>query len=190
MTWPSVWDAFTAIGTVAMAVTTAAIIYQNRRQHRDGLRPFCILVPESGLEQFARAEVVEPHEEPNKPVSSYYLVKGGVKNVGSGPAVHLRLMICFPMNPVSKGLEPTLELPPLGAGQQLESPILLPVRLHDRFNISDFRSAATLQWELWLEYQDMFGNTFHTMHLKDPQRPWCVIGKGPAPFSHPMEASA
>ena len=61
MIWPTVWDVFTAIGTVAMAVTTAVIIYQNRRQHRDALRPICMLVPENGLEQFARAKIVEPH---------------------------------------------------------------------------------------------------------------------------------
>lgn len=175
MTWPTFWEAATAVGTIAMAVTTGWVIWQNRDYHRDAFRPICILVPEDGTEQFARAQVVQPREEPNERVSAYYLVKTGVRNVGAGPALHLRLLIRFPMNPVSEGLEPTLELPPLAAGQQMESPISLPVRLHDRFNISDFRSAADLQWELWLEYQDIFGKAFRTLHVKNPQRPWARL---------------
>lgn len=175
MTWSTAWEAFTAIGTVAMAATTGWVIRQNRNYHRDSFRPFCILVPCEGLEQFARGEIVQCHEEPNRPIKHYYCVKGGVKNVGGGPALHLRLLIRFPMNPVGKGLEPALELPPLGAEQQLESPILLPVRLHDGFNVSDYQFAAGLAWELWLEYEDMFGNVFRTMHVKNPQEPWARL---------------
>lgn len=171
MTWATFWDAFTAVGTVAMAITTALIIRQNRRQHQDAFRPVCVLVPDAGLEQFARAKIVHHDEEPDK-ATQQYRIECGVKNVGGGPALHLRLFIRFPMTSVSKVVEPTLELPPLAAGQQLASPIRLPVRLHDGFNSSDFQFAADMAWELWLEYQDMFGQVFYTLHSKEPLGPW------------------
>lgn len=175
MTWSAACEAFTAMGTVAMAITTGWVIRQNKNHHRDSFRPICVLVPEDGLEQFARGEIVQRHEEPNAPVKSYYRVKCGMKNVGGGPALHLRLMIRFPMNPVASGLEPLLEFAPLGAGQSFDSPILLPVRLHEGFNASDFRFAADAAWELWLEYCDLFGRPFKTLHVKTPQQPWTEL---------------
>ena len=96
--WPSIWDAFTAIGTVAMAITTVVIIYQNKREHQDAFRPICVLVPDDGLDQFARRDVVQCYEEAGKP-GQFYLVKCAIRNIGGGAALHLRLIVRFSQHP-------------------------------------------------------------------------------------------
>ena len=173
MTWTTIWDAFTAIGTVAMAATTGWIILQNKRQHQDALRPVCVLVPDEGLDQFARRDIVKHYEEPNNP-TKFFLIHSGVKNIGGGPAVKLRLVMRFSTNPLAK---PEVELRPLGANQSISSPIRVPAFLHERFNASDYQIAPGDVWELWLVYEDVFGNVFHTRHTKNPQQPWASFGK-------------
>jgi hypothetical protein len=184
MTWPTVWDAFTAIGTVAMAITTAVIIYQNRREHQDAFRPICVLVPDKGTDAVARRGIVDHHEEPNNP-TKYLKVLGSVKNIGAGPAVKLTLVFRSLINPVA---QPEVELPPIGANDSLPGPLRIPVFFHDQFNQTDYQLLPGDGWELWLIYEDVFGGTFHTRHLKNPQQPWTTIGKGPTPFSSAAKA--
>ncbi len=174
MTWATVWDAFTAIGTVAMAGTTFWVIRQNKRHHQDTLKPVCILVPDGGLDAFARRDVVKTHEEPNNP-TKFFLVQCAMKNIGGGPAVKLRLAIRFSTNPVA---QPEVELQPLGANQCVPSPIRVPAILHERFNATDYQFGPGEVWELWLVYEDLFGRVFHTRHSKNPQQPWASFGKG------------
>ena len=179
MMWPTLWDAFTAIGTVAMAVTTGIIIFQNRRQHQDSFRPLCVLVPDKGTDAVARRAIVQHHEEANNP-TNYLEVLCSVKNIGTGPAVKLTLIFRSLINPIAR---PEVELPPIGANDSFPKPLRIPVFFHDRFNQSDYQLLPGDGWELWLIYEDVFGRTFHTRHCKNPQEPWITIGKGPAPFS-------
>ena len=177
--WSSIWDAFTAIGTIAMAVTTAVIIYQNRREHQDAFRPICVLVPDQGTDAVARRDIVQHHEEPNNP-TKYLKALCSVNNIGAGPAVKLRLVFRSLVNPSAV---PEVELPPIGTNDGLTGPLRIPVFFHDRFNQTDYQLLPGDGWELWLIYEDVFGRTFHTRHCKNPQEPWITIGKGPAPFS-------
>lgn len=78
MTWSTFWDAFTAVGTVAMAVTTVLVIRQNTQEHQDRFRPICVLVPDDGLDHFARRNIVQCHEDSARP-GKFYLLKCGVK---------------------------------------------------------------------------------------------------------------
>lgn len=174
MTWSAVWEAFAAIGTVAMAVTTGWIIRQNRQEHQDTFRPICVLVPNDGLDQFARRDIVQCHEDSAKP-GKFFLVKCEIKNIGGGPALSLRLAVRFSGHP---GIELQGELPPLGAKQLESSSIKIPVFLNDQFNKMDYEVAPDEVWELRLIYEDVFGNVFHTRHGKNPQQPWTVLGKG------------
>ncbi len=176
MTWTAVWEGATAVGTIAMAVTTGVVIRQNKRHHQDAFKPICVLVPDEGLDTFARRDVVQHHEESNNP-SKFFLVRCAVKNIGGGPAVKLRLGMGFPPNPVAR---PGVELQPLGAQQSLPSPIRVPAFLHDNFNTSDYKFAPGVVWEVWLIYEDLFGNVFHTRHTKNPQLPWARFGEGDA----------
>lgn len=174
MTWTAAWEALTAVGTVAMAVTTWWVIRQNKQEHQDAFRPICVLVPDEGQDAVGRRNIVTCQEEANDPTKRY-LVQCSVKNIGSGPALNLRLIVRFPMSP---GAEPFAELSALGSKERLTSPIKVPVFLHERFNISDYQQAPGLVWELWLVYEDVFGNVFHTRHTKNPQEPWARFGEG------------
>lgn len=185
MTWTVVWDAFTAIGTMAMACTTYWIIRQNRAHHQDAFRPICIFVPDNGTDAVARRDMVQHLEEPNNP-TKYLKVLCSVRNVGTGPAVKLTLAFRSLINPV---VRPEVELPPIGANDSLPGPLRIPIFFHDKFNQADYQLLPGDGWELWLIYEDVFGRTFHTRHCKNPQQPWTTIGTGPAPFSHPSEVA-
>jgi len=77
----------------------------------------------------------------------------------------------------------TSQLPPLGAGEVYEEDGMIRVHppLNDAFNKTDFGTAPSGSWELWLEYQDVYGNVFHSRHPKNSNGPWAVTGSGPAP---------
>ena len=183
MTYTTLWDAATAIGTIAMAVTTGIVIRQNRqqregieRQHQDTFKPVCVLVPEIPLAgPTDRSEIVQRLESPYGRMG-YYSVTCGVKNIGCGPAMNLRLVMCFSTSQPDP--LPHVEIEMLGANQSLSSPIKVPVFLSDRFNSSDYQLAPGEVWELWLIYEDIFGNVFHTRHTKNPQEPWARFGEG------------
>jgi hypothetical protein len=183
MTRAIIWDAATAIGTIAMAVTTGIVIRQNRRQrqdmarqHQDTFKPVCVLVPDKGLAGASvRCDIVQCLIDPGDPLK-YFRVSCGVKNIGCGPAMNLRLAMRFSTSQPDP--LPRVEIEMLGANQSLPSPIKVPVFLHDRFNSSDYQLAPGEVWELWLIYEDIFGNVFHTRHTKNPQEPWARFGNG------------
>jgi len=63
------------------------------------------------------------------------------------------------------------ELSPLGAGEIRggeSAPLLVPIRLQDDFNATDFSQVTGKPWEIWLEYQDVFGRRFQSIHSKAP----------------------
>lgn len=83
-----------------------------------------------------------------------------------------------------EGYGVTRELSPIAKNETRgckDDPILIPVVFHDNFNRADFAMAQGPLWEIFLEYQDVFGRVFHTRHTKNPQEPWTVCGDGPAP---------
>lgn len=176
MTWATFWDAATAMGTIAMAGTTLWVIRQSKQDHQDAIRPICELVPDKGLAgPFVRYDVVQRYEEPNDP-TKYFLVTCGVKNIGNGPAMNLRLVMRFS---ISKPTPlPRVEIQMLGANQSLPTPIRVPVFFSDTFNEMSYQFASGEVWELWLVYEDIFGNVFHTRHTKNPQEPWARFGTG------------
>ena len=174
MTWPTFWDAFTAIGTVAMAMTTALIIRQNRRQHQETSRPICALVPEKGTDASGRRDILQVHQEPNDP-ARYFLVHCDVKNVGGGPAVKLKLRVTFWVNTAAHF---EAELSPLGSHESAAGPLRVPVFVGNQFTLTEYQLAPCEGWDLWLEYADVFGNMFHTRHTKNPQQPWTLLGEG------------
>jgi len=177
VSWSPVWEAFTAIGTVAMAATTVVVIFQNRRQHRDALRPICVLVPEKGTDAVGRRDALQLHKEPNDS-NKYFSIACGVKNIGGGPAVKLRLRITFWVNTTARF---EAELSPLGAHETVAGPLRIPVFVGNEFTQTEYEWAPGEGWDLWLEYEDLFGNLFHTRHTKTPQQPWVQIGNGLAP---------
>lgn len=168
MSWPAVWDAFTAIGTVAMAVTTVLVIRQGKQQHRDVFRPICVLVPDNGFDRFGRQGILECLDERGAS-GKFYRVRAAIRNIGGGPALNLRLIVRFAQRP---DIALPCELPPVGANEQDDSPIKVPVFLGDQFNRMDYEIGPGDVWELWLECEDIFGRKFRSRHTKNPQEPW------------------
>ncbi len=119
----------------------------------------------------------------DSPIGSCILtISSTLHNIGTGPALQLRLRLRI--NRINDyGV--TKELAPLEAGQEVgnRQPALLFLQfwLSDAFNAADVQFALGSMWELLIEYEDVFGNRFYTIYSKDPQKPWTVCGKGPAP---------
>jgi len=176
--WANLWSSATAAGTLALAGATYAIIRQGQqqrqdaeRQHRDRLKPVCVLVPAGGVDPLnRRGELVEKRDpSPDNPAFGTLAIHCALQNVGTGPALNLRIKLRF-LDMNGWVTEPW-ELSPLGAGEIRggESvPLLMPIRLHDGFNVTDFAQVTGKPWEIWLEYQDVFGKRFQSIHSKSP----------------------
>ena len=176
--WADLWNALTGIGTLALAVATFCVIVQGQRQRRDAERqhcdrfkPICLLAPYGGVDAWNRRgamlEAMPP--TPDNPSCGTVAIRCVLRNVGVGPALNLRLKFRFlDMNGWSS--EPW-ELSPLGAGEACGSeaaPLLVPFPIHERFNQTDFATLTGRPWEIWLEYEDVFGRQFQSIHRKAP----------------------
>jgi hypothetical protein len=186
--WTNLWSFATAAGTLALAVATYAIIRQGQklredselqrkdteRQHRDRLKPICVLMPYDYVDSWnKRGELIKtipPNSE--NPGFGRVMVNCTLRNVGTGPALRLRLKFRF-LDKNGWSTEPW-ELSPLGAGEQygsLSAPLVIPLRLQGAFNETDFSAMSNNLWEIWLEYQDVFGRKFESVHSKAPLDP-------------------
>jgi hypothetical protein len=173
--WGDLWSFATAAGTLAMAVTTYLVIRQGERQHRDRLRPVCILVPLGGVDPLNKRGELLKTVEPSADNPSFGTVAINclLRNVGAGPALNLRLKFKF-LDMEGWTTEPW-ELAPLGAGESRgseDAPILVPVRIHEKgpLNSTDFSQLTGKLWAIWLEYDDVFGRHFCSVHHKRPVR--------------------
>ncbi len=195
--WADLWNALTGIGTLALAGATFCIIRQGQRQreeterqHRDRLKPICLLAPYSGVDAWnRRATLIEATAPaPDNPSCGTVVIRCVLRNVGLGPALKLRLKFRFlDMNGWTS--EPW-ELSPLGAGETCggeAEPLLVPFLIHERFNQTDFAMMTGKLWEIWLEYEDVFGRQFQSIHQKalgnsDPSTfRWQAAGPGQKP---------
>lgn len=177
MNWTIFWLAMTAIGTLAMAGTTASVIFQNKRHHRETLRPLCVLEPFSGMDNPMARDQLLSKATLAANLGNFLFINCSLKNVGKGPAVNVRLGVKFTdMN----GLAINKELGAIAADSCWNDslPISVPVRVSDSFNKTDFDMSGNKPWELWLWYDNVFGEQFFTKHVKNPNEPWAVYGKG------------
>lgn len=193
------WDALTAVGTVAAAVMSAlmAVITglsvlvgkkefresrdQSEQHHQDSLRPVLTLMPWDGVDPVDRSELLCKVRVPANDRSCVFAIRCILRNVGTGPALNIRLTLRF-MDVQGYGI--SRELAPLQAGESrggIQKQIQLQFWPSDEFNETDIKLALGTSWALILEYQDVFGNAFHAIHHKNPMQPWSIHGCGPAP---------
>jgi len=189
MTWG--WATFESIATGVGALATAAAagftswmvfltkkgIEQTREQHRDAFRPLLVFMPHHGASPEARTHVVQVIAP--QPVIKFW---GTIRNIGTGPAINGKMKLRL------RGLEgygpDPFDLPPIAAGEsygKVGEHIPVPITHRPQFNETDAELASSEHWEIMLEYEDVFGCTFHTNHTKNPQLPWTTIGRGSAP---------
>jgi hypothetical protein len=184
-----IWAAIGSIATAVAAGFTAWMVFLTRRgiqqnveQHKDGHRPTLVFLPDQDASEGSRMRVLQCAFMPPVPSIRRLVLIGVVRNIGVGPAINGRMTLRV------RGIEgygpDALSLPPIGVGDffgKRNDSIPLPLSYRDGFTDTDAQSAPGEHWELVLEYEDVFGRVFHTVHSKNPQVPWTTIGRGPAP---------
>lgn len=200
------WEGITAISTAAAAIFTAAMAYltrkaiiegqsqrkdtndhfqltreQDKRHHEDSFRPILVLVQTDISNAVNRGDIIKPNPiDINK---GYVTIKCVVRNIGMGPSLRVRLHL---RSDGRAGFGPTRELAPIAAGGEYgDSKDHLEIIAYygDSFNRADLANVRNGLWILVLEYEDIFGNTFHTFHHKDQSKPWSIVDREPAPDS-------
>ncbi len=183
------WSVLGSLATAAAAAFTAWMVFltnrgieQNQQQHLDASRPILVFLPHHGMSEGARVRVLHYAVVPQIPSVGRVMLNGAVRNIGVGPAINARITLRI------RGIEGygpvPLSLPPIGAGDffgKVDDSIPMPISSGNGFSDTDAQSAPGEHWELLLEYEDVFGRIFHTVHSKNPQVPWTTIGRGPAP---------
>lgn len=204
------WNAVIAICTAAAAVFTAVMAWytraaiKNSRQEyrdaqtqsevrrRDAFRPAVVLSQFEGVEPEDRSNVIQFDPAVGLDERGFVRVSGFLKNVGVGPALNVRLLFRV-MGKTNYGF--TLALAPIGARDKYDlaqrapngQGLRYPVRPTPGFNASDIAFASGSGWDIAIEYEDVFGNAFHTIHRKNPSLPWNECGTGPAPHTSSPE---
>lgn len=181
-----------AVATAFMAVFTGIAIKSGQRQfrdaqarseehHRDAFRPVVVLSPFEGIEPEDRSNVIQFDAAAGSDERRFVRIAAILRNVGAGPALKVRLLFRAMSKP---GYGFALALAPIGASEKYDLAsrnVRYPVQPTSGFNAADIAFASGTGWELVIEYEDVFGNPFHTIHRKNPQMPWTECGKGPAP---------
>jgi hypothetical protein len=206
------WDAITAIATAAATVATAIMAWftrkairegqaqrketnehfaatreQDQRHHEDSFRPLLVLAP-SNTSSIDHRENMLTTPGTSGPDPLVRLICS-LENIGSGAALNIRL---HARSNGILGFGPWVELAPVAANGSYKNAsgnVEIPVRLHSSFNNQDLWGLYSSSWILVLEYDDVFGNTFHTLHYKNPMEPWARTGRGSAPDTTPKNIS-
>jgi hypothetical protein len=207
MSMKDVWEAMTALGTVLMAVATFIVVLQGRRlrknddqHHQTQFRPICVLTPFDGVDpRHWRDELLAIL---NSPIQGFGIIEINclLRNIGSGPAINVAVLFRF-QDMAGYTTDPW-ELSPLAVGEcrgGKDDPLHVPVQFRTHFNTADFAQVPGKAWELILVYDDIFGNSFYSLHRKRPlqldqsyreadaseivapTQPWVTLGKGKAP---------
>ena len=186
------WTAAAAVFTAVMAGFTGWSIVASQRQqrralqqsdqhHQDGFRPVLVLSTFDGIDPLDRSALLCLNPPRPGDATRLYLIPCLLRNVGVGPALKVHLSLRF-MGIEGYGI--SRELAPMQAGERrgdADHPVAVQFRPRGSFNDTDVLLSVGTSWELLLEYEDVFGNRFHTIHSKIPLQPWTVCGKGPAP---------
>ena len=188
------WTGAAAVFTAVMAGFTGWSILASQRQqrralqqsdqhHQDGFRPVLVLAPLDDAVPLDRSKLLKLAPTGPGAIERTYIIACLLTNIGVGPALNVRLQLRVRGIEVFKS---SRELPPVCAGLlgnrgEPDGSIRVTFQPHAGFNDAGVQLSTGDPWELFLEYEDVFGNRFHTIHSKIPLQPWTVCGKGPAP---------
>jgi len=181
------WTAIESVATVASVLATAAMtwmtyraIRQTRDIHKDDYRPALAFAPDGVVDRDFRSDLLRIERDTGDATNGYAL-RVVLKNIGKGPALNVRCTLEF-LGVEKYGV--ATELAPVGAHERLDfgdQPLWIKFTPNISFNDTDFHYGPRTAWKIFLEYEDVFGQCFHTIHVKNPQEPWTAIGRGPAP---------
>jgi hypothetical protein len=178
--------AIAASVTAWMASTTKKSLQQAEKHHQDSYRPILVIAPSDDAIPIDRSTLLKFVQSGPNTSESIYILYGLLTNIGVGPALNVRLVLRI-MGITDYGI--SCELTPVPAHERRGESryrVRVPFRPRDGFNDTDAHLSTESSWEVILEYEDVFGNHFHTIHSKNPQQPWTVCGRGsPSPGRPP-----
>ena len=168
---------YLAFYTRNLARETVAGIKQAERHHQEDLRPFCVIefAGASGRNPFGRHfNRLVPSGEAIPPMPGL-LVFGSLHNGGKGPATDIVVYLNMRRGPAEEHAyrltRPVVVSGLIGAGETIK--IDAPIQEQDIMKTWDgsawvpvqvFHAIAGDTYEVVLEYRDMFGNFFRTVH--------------------------
>lgn len=173
------WLAFT---TRKMARATVKLTKQENQQHVDNVRPVCVLEPNDNVKgkDVFHTEIGEKNHtrgvDMHKSSScTIIFLKCSIRNKGLGPALGLRLITriidkhkefdqIIPSGVIQVGEAWSMIGPQVGTREQRVIPI--EIKFGDNYTDTDYTSFRSGLWEIFLEYQDIFGNVYHTKYMK------------------------
>lgn len=187
-----------AIATQKMASETKLLQEQENQQRIDNLRPICVLEVNPDLSNITRELIFRDMRQRESPRGIYDIwendsgsmvfLKCSIHNKGLGPANHVKVVLRILDK--NKDFEQPILCGVIGAGEQWDRKekttypnCTLAVRIgfDGAYNKTDFPGIFGSQWEIFIEYQDMFGNEYHTKYVKSDDRFFSGISKGPRP---------
>ncbi len=190
--------AWMAVATQKMASETKLLQEQENQQRIDNLRPICVLEVNPDLSNISRDLIFKDMRQRQSPRDFYDIwkndsgsmvfLKCSIHNKGLGPANHVKLVLRIIDK--HKDFEQPVLCGVIGAGEQWNRKenttypnCTLAVRIgfDGTYNKSDFSGIVGSHWEIFLEYQDMFGNQYHTKYVKADDGFFSGISKGSRP---------
>ena len=194
-----------------MAATTFVVVLQgwrnrrdDERRHKDGFRPIYVLTPYAGVDPRPwRNELLAVDTDASRPGFGIIEVRCALRNIGPGPALNVR--IAFRLYTLGGYETEHCELGPLRAGEArggTSEPLRVAIQFRAPLQDQEFVQIPSGSWKIILSYEDVFEQSFYSMHPKHPNqmnslRPvpgsdkfeaplqaWVTLGKGkPPPYS-------
>ena len=109
-------------------------------------------------------------------------IRCGVANAGVGPALDVLMMLRLTGLRLN-GCEGMREMSFIGAGQadsEGDQGIIIPVRVPPRVtlpSVDELSGSVEREWEIDLEYTDVFGERFVTRHTSDGNARWATFSR-------------
>lgn len=174
---------YLACATHKLAKDTAEGAKQTERHHQENLRPFCVIVFDNPTEQHPFGSGFSPQSQrPERHTATSYFpesdairVRGEVQNKGKGPATDILLYLNMRRGEGEAGAcrltRPVVVSGLIGAEDTFA--INIAVTDRDIMHIWNGKEMEPTQvfsaipndtYEIVLEYKDVFGNTFRTVH--------------------------
>ena len=157
---------------------------QDKHHHEDGFRPLLLLTQPSNSPRNRSAAL---KVEGVSSITRQAIFRGGIRNIGPGTALNVRISVQI------EGSEQRCrpcELEPIASGGLVmahDGTFQFPLWFDPDFEVHNARliNEPEARWLLVLEYKDVFGNAFHTIHASDQEQPWTIVGRGKAPATTP-----
>lgn len=214
--WATVSDAasfFLAVGTIVLALATRRVAQETKQlgkatqnmarqedeHHKQGFMPICVVVPNLGAQRDTqRGGIVSYHVHSvfSGPEGPHMILRCEVactvQNMGVGPALNVLMTLRLTGLGNAEGVR---EMGFIGVGgSDGEKHLSLPIDINvkgraDPPDDDSRRNSVANNWEIDLEYRDVFGKIFTTRHTSDPDKRWAVFGT-PSPTSVGVKTNA